>query len=419
MGILDFWPFPRQQVTETKAAPSLPAPPQPSTGNASWLFFGTPSPDGKLHINVTPDTAMKCPPVRRAISVLSSAVSTMPLHLYKRGDSNSKSRATDHPLYKVLHRRANEFMSASHFREIMMRNALLHGNAYALINRNEYFTELWHIPPNYVRVEYDELTYAPVYFVRHGGGAEETTYPASAIFHIRNTGACDYVGDSPVNECQKAIMLSMLLEEHGKLFFENMARPSGMILMLPGMPETTLDNARKAWMARTAGGNMYGTPMMPGVQDYKPISFSSVDAQFLETRKEQVVEIARVFGVPPHSLFEMGRATWDNITAERQEFLDGSLSDWLTRWEDEIYMKLLTPDEQEEYFAEFLTDNFLRMNPLDRAEAQGKRIASRILSPNEARAQENLPPYEGGDEFINPNTTSSTIPDNTNADKPA
>lgn len=378
MGILSLFRRNREAAEEVKAAPSLPAPAQPTYGTVSFLFGSTiDTADGKLHVTVTPETAMRCAPVQRAVSVLSSAVSTMPLHLYKRGPDNSKDRASDHPLYKVLHRRANEFMSASHFREIMMCDALLHGNAFAIINRNDYFAELWHVPPTYVRVEYDELTYVPVYYIRHAKGAEETVYLASSIFHIRNTGASDYVGDSPVNECREAIALTMMLEKHGVLLFQNMARPSGIIAMIPDIPEASLKITKQAWNERTAGGNLYSTPLMPGVQDYKPISFSSVDAQFLETRKEQVVEIARVFGVPPHSLFEMGRATWDNITAERQEFLDGSLSDWLTSWEDEVYMKLLSPAEQDEYFAEFLTDNFLRMNPLERVEAQAKAIAAK------------------------------------------
>ncbi|MFG1230615.1 phage portal protein, partial [Xanthobacter wiegelii] len=147
-----------------------------------------------------------------------------------------------------------------------------------------------------------------------------------------------------------------------------------------------------------------------GIRDAKPVAFTSVDSQFLELRRFSVTEIARLFRVPPHMLFDLERGTWANTSEMGAEFLTYSLRPWLARWENEVAMKLFSEAERD-LFAEFLADDLTRMDIAARADAYGKLIAARVLNPNEARARENLPPYADGKAFVNPNTTSSTSPE--------
>lgn len=133
---------------------------------------------------------------------------------------------------------------------------------------------------------------------------------------------------------------------------------------------------------------------------------TSTDAQFLELWTLAIVEIARVFRVPPHMLFELGRATWGNAAEMGASFLRFTLDRWIKVWQGEIRLKLIAPEDRRTFYAEFLLDDLLRADLAARAEAYSKLIAARVLNPNEARARENLPPYDGGNAFLNPNVQS-------------
>ena len=136
-------------------------------------------------------------------------------------------------------------------------------------------------------------------------------------------------------------------------------------------------------------------------------AFSSVDAQFMELRRFAIDEIARVFRVPPHMLFEMGRATWGNSEEMGATFVRYTLLPWIEAWQDAYSRVLLDPDEGDAFSIEFIVDDLLRADTATRFSAYSQAIAARILNPNEVRAMENRAPYEGGDEFLNPNTTSN------------
>ncbi|MDI4663690.1 phage portal protein [Xanthobacter autotrophicus] len=421
MGILDFWRFPRQQVTEIKAAPSLPAPTPATSTDAAWLsqLIGATLPDnGTLQVTVNEATAMNCTAVRCAVQSIAEAVGQLPLITYKRGKDGSKDRATEHPLFNVLRNRSSDVYSAQNFKEQLTRDALLYGNGFALINRSGDFVELWRIPPTAVTVELDEITYAPLYKVRHGDN-REVIYQPHEIFHLMGPSLDGLIGASPIQQGKHAIELALILEEHGLALFRNRAAPSGVVTVDPGLKADQLKALKEAWKAAVGGRKNGDIAMVPGGSGFTPFNFTSTDAQYLELRRFAVTEIARLFRVPPHMLFDLERGTWANVGEMGAEFLTYSLRPWLARWENEVAMKLFREDERDTYFAEFLSDDLTRMDIAARADAYSKLISSRVLSPNEARAKENLPPYEGGDEFINPNTTSSTIPDQNNADKPA
>jgi len=163
---------------------------------------------------------------------------------------------------------------------------------------------------------------------------------------------------------------------------------------------------------RAAAANGFDTPLI--LDDgwiYQQMAFSSTDAQFIENRVEQINEIARIFGVPPHMLYQLDRATWSNAEQMAASFLQLCLRPWLDRWQDAYATVLLTEEERDSLYFEFVVDDLQRTDAAARAEIFSKLIAARVMTPNEVRAAMNLPALDGGDELANPYTTTSTPAD--------
>jgi HK97 family phage portal protein len=379
---------------ETKSSLAAPEP------WLSELFGVTPSSAG---IAVTPRIAMTCAPVRAAVQAISEACGQLPVHVYQRSEDGAKERHTDHPSYKLLHDEANEWTPASKFREEITRDALLYPNGgFAFINRVDGKPiELTRFDPEVEPVTVSYENREPVYSIPQKAGPPRKIAREN-ILHIPSPSLN---GRGLVQEGKEAIGLALIMERYAARLFGNGARPSGVISFKGLVTPEALSKARDAWRAAHGGDKSGGTAVLPGDAEWQPITLTSVDAQFLELRTFAIAEIARIFRVPPHMLFEMGRATWGNSTNMREEFLMLCLMAWVKRWEGEIRLKLFTEEERKTYFAEFLTDDFARSDLSSRMEAYSKAISARILNPNEVRAAENRPPYDGGDKFENPNTS--------------
>ncbi|TCT12658.1 HK97 family phage portal protein [Tepidamorphus gemmatus] len=369
------------------------------------LFAAQPAASG---VTVSPRNAMSCAPVRCAVQAIAEAIGQLPVHVYARAGDGSKERAPDHPVYGLLHDDANDWTPASGFREQLTRDALLHGNGFAYINRVDGRpVELLRLAPDTIRVEADSATGEPVYHVNADRDARRTL-PRADVLHIAAPSIDGIAGASPVTMAREAIGLAIVMEQHAARLFGNGARPSG-VLKHPGkLDPASATRIGSAWRAMLGGSNSGGTAILEEGMEFQALSFKSVDAQFLEMRAFAIAEIARVFRVPPVFLMDYGRATWANSEEMGRQFLTYCLTPWLKRWEGEIRLKLFAPDERRTTFAEFLIDDLLRADFATRMDGYGKAIAARILNPNEARAAENRPPYANGDRFENPNTTTGT-----------
>lgn len=366
------------------------------------LFGGSPSAAG---VAVTPETAMRCPAVYASVKVLAESVAQLPLHLYRRTADGGKERAADHPLAELLHDQANDWTSATEFRLTMQTALCLHGNAFAFINRTGgTITELVPLPSPSVAVLTDPVTMEPRYRVTIEGGVKD--YDHTEIFHLRTLGTSPNFGLSPITQARDAIGLAMAMELHASKLFAQGARPSGVFKYAKTLGPETLRKLRDSFNAAHGGGENSGrTLILEDGMDFMPVSFSSVDLQFLELRRHQVAEIARVFRIPLHLLQELERATHNNAEAMGQQFLALTLLPWLKIWEGAIRRALLTPDERKEYYAEFMADDLARADLAARFEAYAKAVTHGLLSPNEIRAAENRAPYAGGDQFRLPLNT--------------
>lgn len=380
--------------------------PETKSGIASpedWLFEAFAATPSAAGIAVSPSTAIKCAPVRAAVGAVAETLGVMPLHtLHRVGDG--KERATDHPTYKLLHDAANPWTSAAQFRERVTADAMLSHGGYAQIVRNAEGKplELHRLDPATVTVDYSSGE--PEYEIQENGTKRKVR--RENILHIPSPSLS---GRGLVHDGRDVIGLSLVLERHASKLFANGARPSGVLSLKGNVTADALTKAKASWLAAHSGDKAGGTAVIPSDAEWSALTMTSVDSQFLELRKFAIEEIARLFRVPPHILYELGRATWSNSEQMRQDFLDFSLMRWITAWEGEIRLKLFSEDERDTYHAEFLTDAFVRADIVKRTEAYTKACGGPWLLVNEVRSAENRSPIPDGNKLLPPANASGVV----------
>ena len=386
--------------------------PKNNTAGSSYRFFTGGSTAGK---NVTERSAMQMTAVYSCVRVLSEAVAGLPLHVYKYRSDGGKEKALNHPLYFLLHDEPNPEMTSFVFRETLMTHLLLWGNAYAQIIRNGKgeVVALYPLMPNRMTVDRDENR--RLYYKYYRGNDEairskeyEIILSPYDVLHIPGLGFDGLVGYSPIAMAKNAIGLAIATEEYGAKFFANGAAPSG-VLEHSGTLKNP-DKVRESWNATFGGShNANKVAVLEEGMKYTPISISPEQAQFLETRKFQINEIARIFRVPPHMVGDLEKSSFSNIGQQSLEFVKYTLEPWLVRWEQSMVRSLLTPSEKREYFIKFNVDGLLRGDYASRMSGYATARQNGWMSANDIRELENLdriPAEEGGDLYlINGNMT--------------
>ena len=378
--------------------------------NYSFFFGGTTS--GKP---VNEHTAMQMTAVYSCVRILAEAVAGLPLHLYKYNASGGKEKALSHPLYFVLHDEPNPEMSSFVFRETLMTHLLLWGNAYAQIIRNGKgeVIALYPLMPNRMSVDRDSSGALYYTYTRYSDEAPTmngmtVTLRPSDVLHIPGLGFDGLVGYSPIAMAKNAIGMAIACEEYGAKFFANGAAPGG-VLEHPGTIKDP-QKVRDSWNAAYQGSsNSHRVAVLEEGMKYQPIGISPEQAQFLETRKLQINEIARIFRVPPHMVGDLEKSSFSNIEQQSLEFVKYTLDPWVIRWEQAISRALLRPDEKKLYFAKFNVDGLLRGDYVSRMNGYATARQNGWMSANDIRELENLdriPPELGGDLYlINGNMT--------------
>ena len=378
--------------------------------NYSFFFGGTTS--GKP---VNEHTAMQMTAVYSCVRILAEAVAGLPLHLYKYTASGGKEKALSHPLYFLLHDEPNPEMSSFVFRETLMTHLLLWGNAYAQIIRNGKgeVIALYPLMPNRMSVDRDSSGALYYTYTRYSDEAPTmngmtVTLRSSDVLHIPGLGFDGLVGYSPIAMAKNAIGMAIACEEYGAKFFANGAAPGG-VLEHPGTIKDP-QKVRDSWNAAYQGSsNSHRVAVLEEGMKYQPIGISPEQAQFLETRKFQINEIARIFRVPPHMVGDLEKSSFSNIEQQSLEFVKYTLDPWVIRWEQAISRALLRPDEKKLYFAKFNVDGLLRGDYVSRMNGYATARQNGWMSANDIRELENLdriPPELGGDLYlINGNMT--------------
>ena len=369
------------------------------------FFFGRSTSD----VSVNERTAMQTAAVYACIRVLSEAVASLPLQLFKSHGAGSVI-ADDHPLYDILHSVPNAEMTSFVFRETLMGHLLLYGNAYAQIIRDGtgQIKELYPLLPDQMDVSRDEAgkiyyTYWPDKDAAHTeekGGS--ITLRNDEVLHIPGLSFNGLTGYSPIALAKNVIGMAIATENYGASFFRNGATPGG-ILEHPGkMNRDAPEQIRDTWKTLYGGEGAHNVAVLEDGLKYHTIGIPPDQAQFLETRRYQLNEIARIFRVPPHMIGDLERSTFSNIEQQALEFLKYSVEPWIQRWEQQMEKSLLTPAERKTHEIRFNVDGLLRGDYETRMNGFAQARQNGWMSANDIRAldrQYPIPEELGGDTY--------------------
>ncbi len=338
--------------------------------------------------------ALRVPAVAAAVRAISEAAASLEIRFMERNADGSEEETKQHPVAELLHGDVNSWTSGFELIRDLAGDALTRDwGGMAWVNRiGGEIREVIRYQPSAISVTYDPLTGEPSY--RLNG----QLINARDIIHVR--GSFDRC---PLSLAAEAIGVAREMEKHAGQLFKNGARPGGVIETAKALGDEGVKRMIKAWRAAHDGSANAGkTGILYDGATWKQMTLNSVDSQFLELRKFQILEIARAFRVPPSMLFELDRATWSNSEQMGREFLTYCLEPWLKALEAGLSRALLTAEERKKFRIIFDRDDLTRADLTARATAISSLISAKVLNPNEARNWLDLAPYEGGNEFGNP-----------------
>ncbi|WP_307760978.1 phage portal protein [uncultured Phascolarctobacterium sp.] len=382
------------------------AEPQNSINGDNLRFFWGATSSGK---SVNERSSLQMTAVYSCVRILSEAVAGLPLHVYRYNDNGGKEKAIDHPLYRLLHDEPNTEMTAFAFRETLMSHLLLWGNAYAQIIRNGRgeVIGLYPLMPNKMKVDRDSkgniyYTYSRTQDDTKLSKPGEVVLSPHEVLHIPGLGFDGIIGYSPIAMAKNAVGMAIACEEYGAKFFANGAAPGG-VLEHPGIVKDP-ERVRQSWNSVYQGsGNSHKVAVLEEGMKYTPIGISPEQAQFLETRKFQINEIARIFRVPPHMVGDLEKSSFSNIEQQSMEFVKYTLDPWVVRWEQTINRMLFSSEEKKIYFVKFNVDGLLRGDYQSRMNGYATARQNGWMSSNDIRELENLdkiPAELGGDLYL-------------------
>ena len=371
-----------------------------------WPFLWGQSTSGQT---VNDRTAMQVTAVYACVRILAEAIAGLPLNVYQYRPDGGKEKLYSHSLYHLLHDEPNPEMTSFIFRETMMSHLLLHGNAYAQIIRNGRgeVVALYPLMPDRMDVSRDkggELFYTYTKSSDEPGGKqkyEQVTLRKEDVLHIPGLGFDGLIGYSPIAMAKNAIGIAIATEEYGAAFFANGATPGG-ILEHPGIVKDP-ERLRQSWQSQFSGKNSHSVAVLEEGMTFKQMAIPPNEAQFLETRKFQINEIARIFRVPPHMVGDLEKSSFSNIEQQSLEFVKYTLEPWIVRWEQSIFRSLLSRNEKSSYFVKFNVDGLLRGDYASRMSGYATARQNGWMSANDIRELENLDRIsdeEGGNLYL-------------------
>lgn len=381
--------------------------PQDKAADAGYSFLFGRTTSGKP---VNERTAMQTTAVYACVRILAEAIASLPLHIYEYQDDGGKKLVHEHPLYFLLHDEPNPEMTSFVFRETLMSHLLIWGNAYAQIIRDGAGRVLGLYPllPDKVDVQRDDK--GNIYYVYSRNSDENPTFKqygdivlkADDVLHIPGLGFDGLIGYSPIAMAKNAVGMTLACEEYGASFFANGANPGG-VLEHPGVLKDP-SKVRESWNSVYRGvNNAHKIAVLEEGMKYQQIGIPPEEAQFLETRKFQINEIARLYRIPPHMVGDLEKSSFSNIEQQSLEFVKYTLDPWVIRWEQSLQKALLLPDEKSKYFIKMNVDGLLRGDYQSRMNGYAVGRQNGWFSANDIREMENMNPIsdeEGGNLYL-------------------
>ena len=364
-------------------------------GPTDDFWYGPVSPQNSSGIAVDEDVAMTYSACWAATRLYCGTMGMLPLNLYRALPSGGSAIEYNHPLQRILHDEPNPESTSMTYRAGRINQQVNCGNAFSEIERNRggQVVALWpiccsRIPPQNITRKDGRLWY----LVNNDDGSK-TPIPSEDILHIPAIISDEGYGRGVVENARLSIGFGLAAEKHGAAYFGNGARPGVIIKGARFRKAEDSEEFRRQWEQVHGGPDNHGKPgILPPDADITVLPFNAQDSQFLESRQHSVEEIARWYGVPPHLIGHLLRATFSNIEHQGIEFVKYSLMPWLKLWEQEIWRKLLTPDEQKTYYAKFVVDALERGDKPSRTEANVKEFFNGMLTLNQWASREDMNP---------------------------
>ena len=375
-------------------------------------FWSSPSATG---IQINQQTALQATAVMSCVRILSEDVSKMTPRLYRRYDKGIHKKGArdlltskEHPLAALLIK-PNSWQTWPEFCRMMMVAFALRGNAFAVILKNRRGDPVTLVPINPDRVALWQAPDGGLFWWVTRSGLHELNIlrnmplliPYEDVFHLKDLSADGLVGTSPISLAREAIALSLAQEQQYARLMGSGARPSGVLTTEQRLTDTSAQRIRSDWEAMNAGlANAGKTAILEQGLKWQPLSISSVDLQFLQMRQFQVVEIARIFRVPPHMLGDLSKGTFNNIVQQAQEYRNNTLSSHTDLWEKRFAHTFELEDGVFE--VDFDETALVKADLTARYNASRVSVLTGWETRNEVRVKEGMNPLEGLDEPLAP-----------------
>lgn len=378
----------------------------------NW-WYGTAGRKSVSGVTITEDSALNYSAAWAATRVLCAAGSSLPLNIYRKLGARKKEIASDHAAHRLMHFQPNPEMGAMMFRATLLNHQINWGGGFAEIVRKFGKTgpptELWPIHPSRIqptRFDGDVLGYR----VRNKDGSHDD-FQSNEIFHVPSIISTNgIVGKGVIENARESLGFGIAVERQGAAYFANSARPSVVITGGKFKGKEERDEYRRQWLEIHGGVEKNAMPaVLPEGGDVKFLSFNQEDSQFLQTREHNISEMSRWYGVPAHMIGDLRRATFSNIESQGIDFVVYSEIPWLTIWEQEIFRKLLSEDEQKDHYAKHVVNGLMRGDSAARAAFYKSLFEIGVFSINDIRELEDMDEIgpDGDKHFVPLNFTTA------------
>jgi len=353
-------------------------------------------------MRISSDAAMRLAAVYACVRILSETMASLPIVVYRMRPDGSKDRIKDHWLYHRLARTPNRYQNPFEWREMLQGHLTLRGNAYCQIlsNNKGEITELLPIHPD--RVKLEMLSTGDYRYRITQNGGTEMLLPRGDVWHLRGLSSDGLIGLSPIELARESLGMALAAQDYGARFFANDAKPTGGWIEFPGNFKDAEAKRvfRESYQQAQSGSNRGKVLVLENGMKFHEVGVTNKDAQFLELRKFQITDIARLFRVPPHMIADLDRATFSNIEQQSLEFVMHTMTPWAERWESSIECDLIYDSDDLE--VEFDFANLMRGDAASRSAYYQSGIQNGWLTRNEARVAENLNPIPGLEQPLRP-----------------
>jgi HK97 family phage portal protein len=348
-------------------------------------------------VPVTPFTSLQASTVYACVRMISQDMAMLKPFIRRELSSGGYRREQQHPLNKLF-RRPNRWQTRFEFVSYMLTSLCLRGNAFVVVERDKDANpiELVPIAPDrctMMLTDDGELWYR-INSRRLGYGL---VVPPDDMIHLKNISMDGYVGVSPIAIAQDVIGLALATQQHGGILFRQGGQVGGVVSHPGQLSKEAADRIANSWRETHSGvQNAHKVAILEEGMKFDKVAITNEEAQFIESRRFSVLEIGRLYGVPPHRLGELDKATLNNIEQQNQQYVDGALKPIAESIEQLFNHHLLFEDERSFLECKFDFDDMTRSDLLTRYQAYQVGTLNGWLSRNEVRAKENMNPIDDG-----------------------